>query len=93
MFNLDGFAKSPSAASRFILALLNSRCARRRLSRCNRVKLCSVLPCTLHSARLVRLRRIRAPCPCGGRDCAVYLGDFLWSHQSSPVQGDVCVNV
>jgi len=38
---LDGFVKSPSAALRFIPALLNSRYARRR-SRFNRVNHCDV---------------------------------------------------
>jgi hypothetical protein len=69
----DGFAKIPSAALRFILALLNSRGARRR-SRFNRVNHCSVLLCTPHSSRFARLAS-------GAFCCAVYLGDFLRSHQ------------
>jgi hypothetical protein len=52
--NHDGFVRSPSAALRFILALLNSRGARLR-SRFNRVNHCSVLLCTPHSSRSSRL--------------------------------------
>ena len=39
---IDGFVKSPTAALRFIFALLNSRYARRR-SRFNGVNHCGVL--------------------------------------------------
>jgi hypothetical protein len=62
MTNVYGFVKSPSSrqagisqgSSGFILALLNSRCARRR-SRFNRVNHCGVLLCTPHSSRFARL--------------------------------------
>jgi hypothetical protein len=48
LFIDDGFVKSPSAALRFIPALLNSRYARRR-SRFNRVNHCDVLQVRLIS--------------------------------------------
>jgi len=53
-FNFDGFVKSPTAALRFIPALLNSRYARRR-SRFNRVNHCGVLVSTPHSSRFASL--------------------------------------
>jgi hypothetical protein len=62
--NLDGFVKNPSvprgAGFRFILALLNSRCARRR-RRFDRVIHCGVGPCTPHASRLIRFGRIYPP--------------------------------
>jgi hypothetical protein len=48
---VDGLVKSPSAALRFIPALLNSRYARRR-SRFNRVNHCDVRQSTPHSSIL-----------------------------------------
>jgi hypothetical protein len=53
-FTFDGSVESPSAALRFILALLNSRGARRG-SRFNRVNHCSVLLCMPRSSRCARL--------------------------------------
>jgi hypothetical protein len=53
---LDGFVRSPSAAWRFIPALLNSRGARRR-SRFNRVNHCSARLGTPQSSGFARLLR------------------------------------
>ena len=59
---LDGFVKSPSAAFRFMPALLNSRYARRR-SRFNRVNHCDVLKVRLIPKHCVwRLEKRCAPC-------------------------------
>jgi len=66
--NLDGFVKTPSAVLRFILALLNSRYARRR-SRFNRVNHCGVPVSTPHSQRFARFA-------CGAFYCAVSLVTF-----------------
>jgi hypothetical protein len=88
MNKFDGFVKSPSsrqagisqaqAALRFILALLNSRCARRR-SRFNRVNHCGVLLCTPHSSRFARLAS-------GAFYCAVHFDDFLRGRQFYPLK-------
>jgi hypothetical protein len=63
---LHGFVNSPSAALPFILALLNSRGARRR-SRFNMSCLKILAPCPACGER--------------ASYCAVYLGDFLRNHQ------------
>ena len=52
--NIDSAAKDFFSALRFILALLDFRCARRR-SRFNRVDHCSVLLNTPHSSGLLHL--------------------------------------
>jgi hypothetical protein len=66
--NFDGFVKSPSAVLRFILALLNSRYARRR-SRFNRVNHCGAPISAPHSNRFARLAS-------GAFYCAVSLRSY-----------------
>jgi hypothetical protein len=87
---IDGFIRSASvprgAGLRFILALVNSRGARRR-SRFNRVNHCSVRRCTPHSSSKFILSLSKdAPPQVGFRKaqlasgafyCTVYLGGFL----------------
>jgi hypothetical protein len=67
MFNLDGFAKSPSAASRFTPTVEFSL----------REKTAKPMQQGETLQRTSLYASFRKTCPCGGRDCAVYLGDFL----------------